>query len=397
MATLHRYQSVTELEQAARRVLPRHLFDYVFSGSFSEVTARHNLEAFDHHALRPKVLVDVSECRLTTSFLGRGHSLPLMLAPTALAGVLWPEGEKAAARAAQAAGIPYCLSTISVCSIEAVRESCDGDLAFQLYVTRDRSVTERLIDRAERAGYSSLFVTVDVPILAKRDRDAKNGLGTGKPSARVIGSILSRPRWLLRTLSGTLPQLGNFADFPGIGRNITVQARTIADLLDPAVTWADVDWLRRRWRGKLALKGILNPEDALRAASAGVDAVVVSNHGGRQLDGAIAAIDALPDVVAAAGDRIEILFDGGVRRGRHVAIALALGARACLIGRGHLYGLAVGGEAGVAHVLQLIREEFKTTCALLGITDMEGFTRPDIRHVPRSQPQRPQSHSYMSR
>jgi isopentenyl diphosphate isomerase/L-lactate dehydrogenase-like FMN-dependent dehydrogenase len=368
------YQSVDEFEQAARRILPRHLFDYVASGSFSEVTLRNNLQAFDRYTLRPEILVDVSDCRLTTSFLGGHHCLPLMLAPTALAGVLWPKGEQEAARAAHAAGIPYCLSTVSVCSIESVRDNSDGGLAFQLYMTRDRGIAERLIARAERAGYSSLFVTVDVPTLAKRERDARNGLGVGgRHRARTIGNILLRPGWLLRTLSGGLPQLGNFADLPGLGRDITVQARTVANLLDPAVTWADVDWLRRRWRGKLVLKGILDPDDAIRAANAGVDALVVSNHGGRQLDGAIAAIDALADVVAAVNDRIEILFDGGIRRGRHVAVALALGARACLVGRAHLYGLAVGGETGVARVLQLISEEFKTTCALMGISDLARF------------------------
>lgn len=388
MPSFNKYHTIEEFEQTARRVLPRHLFDYVAAGSFSEFTLRENVRAFDRYAFRPRILADVSDCRLEAAFLGRNHALPIMLAPTALAGVMWPRGESLTARAAFAAGIPYCLSTVSVCSIEAVRAASAGDLAFQLYMTRDRRITENLIDRAEQAGYSCLFVTVDVPILGKRERDARNGVDTPRrPNAQVIKNILLRPRWLIRTLTETLPQLGNFAGLPGIGRNITAQARTVANLFDPAMTWRDIDWLRRRWRGKLVLKGILNPDDAVRAIDAGVDAIVVSNHGGRQLDGAIAAIDGLADVVSAVGDRIEVLFDGGIRRGRHIAVALALGARACLIGRAHLYGLAVGGEAGVSRVLQLLTEELKITCALLGIshvsrlgTERPVHVRPEFAH-----------------
>jgi L-lactate dehydrogenase (cytochrome) len=241
-------------------------------------------------------------------------------------------------------------------------------LTFQLYVLRDRVLTEHLVERALAAGYSSLFLTVDVPILSKRESDVRNGLAkAGRRTLRNIASLVANPRWGMRMLGVPAPQLGNFTGLGGIGRSITEQSMSVARQLDPAVTWRDVEWLRRRWPHRLVLKGVLTVEDAERAANAGADAIVVSNHGGRQLDGAPSSITVLAEIVAALGNRLEILFDGGIRRGRHVVVALALGARACLIGRAHLYGLAVGGEAGVSRVLELLVEELRTTCALMGI------------------------------
>jgi L-lactate dehydrogenase (cytochrome) len=384
--SLVRYQNVDELEQSARKVLPRYLFDYLYGGSFSQLTARNNVESFDQYVLRPKALVDVSACKLSTVFLGQEHPLPLMLAPTALAGLMWPRGEIAAARAASRAGIPYCLSSLSISSLETVRTEVSGPLAFQLYILRDRALTEQLVERALSAGYSSLFLTVDVPILGKRECDVRNGLARARMrTLRDIASLVANPRWGMRMLGVPAPQLGNFTALEGIGRSITEQSMSVARQFDPAVTWRDVEWLRRRWPGRLVLKGILSVEDAQRAANVGADAIVVSNHGGRQLDGAPSSIAALADIVAALGNRLEILFDGGIRRGRHVVVALALGARACLIGRAHLYGLAVGGEAGVSRVLELLIEELSTTCALMGI--------PTLDQLRQGSPVAPRPHS----
>lgn len=369
-ADVAKCQNVEEFERMARRALPRALYDYVRAGAFSELTARNNVNGFDRYSLRQTALVDVSDCTSHLTYLGQEAAAPLMLAPAGLAGLLWPEGEIVAARAAHDAGIPYCLSTLSVASMEAVKAaSSSHGLAFQLYVMRDRNQTELLIERAARAGYSSLFLTVDVPLLSKRECDLRNGLmgGSRLPLRRAV-SMAAHPRWLIRMLRGPAARLGNF---PTLGRNVVEQSVAFARQLDPSVTWRDVEWLRRRWAGRLVLKGVMNPDDALRAVDAGVDAIVVSNHGGRQLDGAPASITALADIVAATQDRVEVLFDGGIRRGRHIAVALALGARACLIGRPYLYGLAAGGGPGVARVIKLLIEELRITCALMGITSLD--------------------------
>ena len=367
MAKCH---NVEELERRARSALPRALFDYVHAGAFSELTARNNVNGFDRYSLRQTALVDVSSCALQSTFLGREAAAPLMLAPAGLAGLLWPEAEIAAARAAHDAGIPYCLSTLSVASMETVKAaSSSHGLAFQLYVMRDRNQTALLIDRAAQAGYSSLFVTVDVPLLSKRECDLRNGLmGRSRLSVRRALSMAAHPRWLIRMLRGPAARLGNIST---LGGSVIQQSVAFARQLDPSVTWQDVEWLRRRWSGRLVLKGLMNPDDALRAVDAGVDAIVVSNPGGRQLEGAAASITALADIVAATQDRVEVLFDGGIRRGRHIAVALALGARACLIGRAYLYGLAAGGGPGVARVIQLMVEELRITCALMGITAVD--------------------------
>jgi L-lactate dehydrogenase (cytochrome) len=383
-----RCQNVADFEHRARRALPRGLFDYVRAGAFSELTARNNVDAFDRYALRQTGLVDVSDCSLHSTFLGQMAAAPLMLAPAGLTGLLWPEGEIVAARAARDAGIPYCLSTLSITSMEALKRASSGHgLAFQLYVMRDRDQTELLIERAARAGYSSLFLTVDVPLLSKRECDLRNGLmGPSRFPLRRALSIAAHPRWLLRMLRGPPARLGNLST---LGRNVVEQSVAFSRQLDPSVTWRDVEWLRRRWAGRLVLKGVMNPDDALRAIDAGVDAIVVSNHGGRQLDGAPASITALADIVAATQNRVEILFDGGIRRGRHIAVALALGARACLIGRAYLYGLAAGGGPGVARVIQLMLEELRITCALMGITALDelrrsGLATPDPASIARA-------------
>jgi isopentenyl diphosphate isomerase/L-lactate dehydrogenase-like FMN-dependent dehydrogenase len=388
-----RYQNVDELEDSARKVLPRYLFDYVYGGAFSQVTARKNVESFDRYVLRPKALVDVSTCTLSTRFLGQEHPLPLMLAPTALAGLMWPRGEIAAARAASRAGIAYGLSCVSIASLETVRAEVSGPLAFQLYILRDRALTEQLVARASDAGYSSLFLTIDVPILSKRESDVRNGLAkAGKRTLRDIASLVTNPRWAMRMLGLPAPQLGNFTALGGVGRSIIEQTMSVARQIDPTVTWRDVEWLRGRWPGRLVLKGILSAEDARRAANVGADAIVVSNHGGRQLDGAPASIDVLADIVAALDSQLEILFDGGIRRGRHVVVALALGARACLIGRAHLYGLAVGGEAGVSRVLELLVEELRMTCALMGMPAVDQLRQTPSKNAGNSAYSRGSAH-----
>lgn len=392
-ADVTKCHNVEDFERRARRALPRALFDYVRAGAFSELTARNNVNGFDRYSLQQTALVDVSGCALNSTFLGQETAAPLMLAPAGLTGLLWPEGEIAAARAAHDAGIPYCLSTLSIASLEAVKAaSSSNGLAFQLYVMRDRNQTELLIDRAARAGYSSLFLTLDVPILSKRECDVRNGLmGSSRLPVRRALSIAAHPRWLIRMLRGPAARLGNLSN---LGRNVIEQSVEFSRQLDPAVTWRDVEWLRRRWPGRLVLKGIMNSDDALRAVDAGVDAVVVSNHGGRQLDGAPASITALAEIVTATQHRIEVLFDGGIRRGRHIAVALALGARACLIGRAYLYGLAAGGGPGVTRVIQLMVEELRITCALMGITTLDELRRGGLA---RLDPASPPTSPYVSR
>jgi L-lactate dehydrogenase (cytochrome) len=376
-ADMKKCYNIDDFEREAARLLPRHVFDYVRAGAFSELTARNNVTGFDSYSLRQTALVDVSAGSLRSTFLGREHSAPLMLAPAGLAGLLWPDGEIAAARAAQEAGIPYCLSTVSVASMETVKAGSSSEaLAFQLYMMRDRRHTQLLIDRAERSGYSSLFLTVDVPLLSTRECDLRNGLmDRSRLHVRRTASMVAHPRWFMRMLRGPVIRLGNFSGPDAVGRDVIEQSVAFAGQLDPSVTWPDVEWLRRRWGGRLVLKGIMNPEDAVRAIDAGVDAIVVSNHGGRQLDGAQCSIAALADIVAATRGRLEILFDGGIRRGRHIAVALALGAHACLIGRAYLYGLAVGGQLGVSRVIKLLADELRVSCALMGITTLDQLGR----------------------
>jgi L-lactate dehydrogenase (cytochrome) len=360
--------SIADLRGLARRRIPRALFDYIDRGSYDELTWRRNASDLRELQLRQRVLVDVSRLSTGVTVLGEPWTMPVALAPTGLTGFFHRDGEILAARAARAAGVPFCLSTMSICSIEDVRAAVHEPFWFQLYLMRDRGFNETLIARAGAARCSALMITLDLPLQALRRRDPKNGL-TVPPRLTLAnaGEILMRPRWLSGVLLGRRRTLGNLSAFfpkKGIGE----LSEWVGGQFDPSITWGDVEWVRERWPGKLIVKGIMVAEDARRAEASGVDAIVVSNHGGRQLDGATSTIAALPAVVAAAG-RCEVLLDGGITSGQDVLKAIALGARGCLIGKSFLYGLAALGGEGVTLALDIIRKEFEVSMALCGVTD----------------------------
>jgi L-lactate dehydrogenase (cytochrome) len=362
--------SIEDLRVIARRRIPRALFDYIDRGSYDEITWRRNRDDLRAVELRQRVMVDVSRLAVGTTVLGEHWKMPVALAPTGLTGFFHRDGEIEAARAAQAAGVPFTLSTMSICSIEAVRAAVEGPFWFQLYLMRDRGFNESLISRAKEARCSALMLTLDLPLQALRRRDPKNGLSV-PPRLTIANAweILLRPRWLASVLLGQRRTLGNLsAFFPE--RGIGELSQWVGGQFDPSITWKDVAWVRERWPGKLILKGVLDAADARLAADAGVDAIVVSNHGGRQLDGATSTIAALPRVVDAVGGRSEVLLDGGVTSGQDVLKALAMGARACLIGKAFLYGLAARGGEGVCLALQIIRKELEISMALCGLSDV---------------------------
>jgi L-lactate dehydrogenase (cytochrome) len=321
-------------------------------------------------------MVNEDARNLATEILGAPVALPLALAPTGLTGLVHGSGEILAARAAAAAGIPFCLSTMSICSIEQVRAASPAPFWFQIYVMRDRAFTRSLIERAKAAQCSALMLTVDLQIQGQRHREIKNGL-TVPPrlTLRNALDIASKPAWAWRVLRAPSRSFGNLAGMIGGDGGLGTLAQWIARQFDPTLTWADIEWIRSLWPGKLIVKGVLDLHDARCAADAGVDAIVVSNHGGRQLDGAVASVHALPRIADALGDRVEVLFDGGIQSGQSLLKALALGARAGLIGKAFLYGLGAGGQAGVAQAIDFIRRELDVSLALTGHTDVRTLDR----------------------
>lgn len=366
----------------ARAALPRPVFDFADGGAEDESTLRRNEAAFDDVELLPHPLTGAATRDLSLNLFGRRLNLPVIVGPTGLAGLFWPDGERCAARAAAAAGTAYCLSHGSVCRLEDVARGA-APRWMQVFIFRDRGFTRELTERAAAAGYDALVLTTDNQILGNRERDIRNGFAIPPRfrMADLAGMALKLP-WLLR-MRRELPRItfGNYVR-AGERADIKTLAGRMASLLDPALTWNDVDEVRRIWKGPLILKGVLDPAEARAAMAHGVDAVIVSNHGGRQLDGAAASLDALPAIVAAVEGRIAVLLDGGVRRGVDVAKALALGAKACLVGRPQLWGLAVAGEAGVRHVLEIYRRELDRVMGLCGVTRIEDIGRDLLFHRP---------------
>jgi isopentenyl diphosphate isomerase/L-lactate dehydrogenase-like FMN-dependent dehydrogenase len=371
--------TVEDVRKRARKRLPRLAFDFIDGGADAELSLRRNAEAFELRTLRPRQLVGVETRDLSTTVLGVPVRMPVLIAPTGMSRVAGRGGDIAGARAAGQAGTVFSLSTMSSDSIEEVARAAPGPLWFQLYLWRRREVAERLVDRAQAAGYRALIVTVDAPLIGNRVRDVHNGFKMPpRIEPRTALDILRHPRWLAQAPSAIT--FRNLTDLDtGSRTGPMAHAKLVNDLLaHPGATWDDLDWLRDRWSGPLVIKGILTAEDAERAVQAGVDGIVVSNHGGRQLDGTVATLDALEEVVDAVGDRAEVLLDGGVRRGTDVVKALALGARACLIGRPWLFGLAAGGEAGVSMVLEILRAELDRALALLGRPSIAGLDASTI-------------------
>jgi len=352
----------------AQRTLPRPVFDFADGGAENEYTLRRNEAAFAQVELLPQPLNGAAERDLSVELFGRRLALPVMIGPTGLSGLFWPGGEIAAARAAAAAGTAFCLSHGSTCTMEELAASAVAPRWMQVFVYRDRGLTREFVERAAAAGFDALVLTTDNQLVGNRERDIRNGF-TIPPRFTLLDlvAMAGKVPWLMR-MGPHLPKItfGNYTS-PGAAADISAMAAKIASLLDPSMSWRDVEWLRAMWKGPLLLKGILHPREAAEAVARGVDGVIVSNHGGRQLDGAPASLDALPGVVAAAGGRIPVLVDGGIRRGADVLKALALGASLCLIARPQLFGLAVAGEAGVARVLDILRREIDRAMGLLGV------------------------------
>lgn len=360
-----RCATIEELRCAARRAAPRAVFDFVDGGAADETTLRANRSAFESLHLRQRILRDVSTVDTSTTLFGRRLAVPLVVSPTGGSALNRYEGEQALARAAGARGVGYALSVMSSWPLEAVAAAADGPKWFQLYVWRDRALSEALLDRAIAAGYDALVLTVDTPVVGVRERDGRNGFSIPpRITARSFGEALLRPRWAMSFLRGA-PLNGHVAAGSGSGDAKSLAAYT-GTLFDPTVTWKDLAWVRSRWKGPLLLKGVIDPEDALLAVDAGVDGVIVSNHGGRQLDHAPSSIDALSPVVEAVGGSVPVLLDGGIRRGSDILKALALGASACMTGRPLLYGLAAAGQAGADRALEILTNELRLAMSLTG-------------------------------
>jgi L-lactate dehydrogenase (cytochrome) len=375
--------TIDDLKRLARRRVPKMFFDYADSGSWTEGSYRANEEDFAKVKLRQRVLVDMTNRSLESTMIGEKVSMPVALAPTGLTGMQHADGEILAAQAAEEAGVPFTLSTMSICSIEDVAEATTKPFWFQLYVMRDRDFVFNLIDRAKAAGCSALVLTADLQILGQRHKDLRNGLSAPpKFTPKHVWQVATRPRWALgmaRTQRRTFRNIAGHAK--GVS-DLSSLAKWTAEQFDPRLSWDDVAWIKDRWGGKLIIKGVLDPEDAEKAAATGADAIIVSNHGGRQLDGAPSSISVLPDIVSAVGGRIEVHLDGGVRSGQDVLRALCLGARGVYIGRPFLYGLGAGGREGVRLALDIIRKELDVTLALCGKRDIKDAS-PELLYAPR--------------
>lgn len=363
---------IADLRIAAKRHLPRPIFDYLDGGSFDEITLRDNEEDFAKLRLRQRVMADVSNRKTKTTIVGQNAAIPVALAPIGLAGLISPHGEIHAARAASKFGVPFCLSSFSTCSIADVSHAVDEPFMFQLYIFKDRSVNAALLERCKAAKCSALVVTMDANVMGTRHRDAKNGLTVPlRITPKFAMSVARRPKWLAGWLTSQRRTFGNIEEFVGEGADLGTCSAWMEQNYKGSYDRNDLEWLRKEWPGKLIVKGLLDAEDARTAVDLGADAIVVSNHGGRQLDRAESAVKAIPAIRDAVGDKTELILDGGVRSGLDVLKAVGLGARSCLIGRAFMYGLAADGETGVTAALQMIADELDVGMALTGVRDVQ--------------------------
>lgn len=359
--------TIDDLKRQARRRVPKMFFDYADSGAWTESTYRANESDFSRIKLRQRVMVDMTNRSLASTMIDQPVTMPVALAPTGLTGMQHADGEILAAEAAEAFGVPFTLSTMSICSIEDVALHTRKPFWFQLYVMKDRDFINNLIDRAKAAKCSALVLTLDLQILGQRHKDLRNGLSTPpKFTPKHIWQMATRPQWCMEMLNTQRRGFGNIVGHAKNVSDLSSLSVWTAEQFDPKLSWADVEWIKQRWGGKLILKGILDEDDARAAADSGADAIIVSNHGGRQLDGAPSSISMLPRIVAAVGDRVEVHMDGGIRSGQDVLKAIALGAKGTYIGRPFLYGLGAGGREGVTRALEIIAKEMDVTMALCG-------------------------------
>jgi L-lactate dehydrogenase (cytochrome) len=368
--------TIEDLRRLAHKRVPRMFYDYADSGSWTESTYRANEEDFQRIKLRQRVAVNMENRSTATQMLGVDVAMPVAIAPTGLTGMQHADGEILAAKAAEAFGVPFTLSTMSICSIEDIAANTKAPFWFQLYVMKDRAFIERLIDRAKAAKCGALVLTLDLQILGQRHKDLKNGLSA--PPKLTLANIInmaSKPRWCLGMAGTKRRQFGNIVGHVSGVADMSSLGAWTAQQFDPALNWGDVEWIKKRWGGKLILKGIQDLEDARLAVNSGADALIVSNHGGRQLDGAQSSIEALPAIVEAVGQHIEVHMDGGIRSGQDVLKAVALGAKGTYIGRAFLYGLGAMGQAGVAKALEIIHKELDLTMAFCGHTKINTVDR----------------------
>jgi L-lactate dehydrogenase (cytochrome) len=363
--------TIEDLRVLAKKRVPRMFYDYADAGSWTESTYRANEADFGKIKFRQRVAVNLANRSLRSTMIGQEVAMPVALAPTGLTGMQHADGEILAARAAEKFGVPFTLSTMSICSIEDVAANTSKPFWFQLYVMKDRPFIERLIDRAKAAKCSALVLTLDLQVLGQRHKDIRNGM-TAPPKMTVanIVNLMTKPAWCMGMLGTQRRGFGNIVGHATAVSDMSSLSSWTSQQFDPAMSWADVEWVKQRWGGKLIIKGIMDVEDAKLAANSGADALIVSNHGGRQLDGAQSSIGALPAIVDAVGKQIEVHMDGGIRSGQDVIRALALGAKGVYIGRPFLYGLGAGGEAGVAKCLDIIRNELDLTMAFCGLRDV---------------------------
>jgi L-lactate dehydrogenase (cytochrome) len=371
--------TIDDLKRLAKRRVPKMFYDYADSGSYSEGTYRDNEAAFSKYRLRQRVARNIDNRSLKTSMIGRDVAMPIALAPVGLTGMQHADGEIAAARAAEKAGVPFTLSTMSICSIEDVAAHTRAPFWFQLYVMRDRGFSESLIARAMAANCDALVLTLDLQILGQRHKDIKNGLSVPpKPTVASVLDLMTKPGWCLNMLGTPRRTFRNIVGHAKGVSNLGSLSSWANEQFDPTLDWSSVDWIKQRWNRKLILKGINDVDDARIAADIGADAIIVSNHGGRQLDGAAASIDMLARIVDAVGDKIEVHMDGGIRSGQDVFKAIAMGAKSTYIGRAFVYGLGAMGEAGVTKALDILRGELDKTMALSGETDITKVGRHNL-------------------
>ena len=372
--------NIADLRQMARKRVAKAVFDYVDRGSYDEQTLRANRADLDALHFRQRVAINVDQRSTRSTMAGQEVAMPVAIAPVGLTGLNWADGEMLGARAAERFGIPFTLSTMSICSIEDVASAVTKPFWYQLYVFRDRGFAASLIERAKAAKCSALVLTLDLQIQGQRHMDLKNGLTV--PPRLTPGTLLdvmTKPGWVLNVLSGRRKSFGNLEGQIPDAKTLTTLGQWIAGQFDPTLSWKDVEWVKKLWGGKLILKGILDAEDAKIAASTGADAIIVSNHGGRQLDGTVSSISALPEVVQAVGGRTEVWFDGGILSGQDVLRALALGAKGTMIGKAFAYGLGAMGEAGVTKALEIIHKELDVTMALCGLRDVKDASPAILR------------------